>query len=107
VSTRALVQLPPTIRRGEVVEVRTTVSHPMESGQRRGSDGQMLPRDIIQRFEVRLDGQPVFAATLHPAIAANPFIAFSLRAERSGTLELLWRGMNGFEHRERVALEVA
>lgn len=105
-STRALVQLPATMRRGEVVEVRATVSHPMESGQRRGGDGQMLPRDIIQRFEARLGGELVFAATLHPAIAANPFIAFSLRAEHSGTLELSWQGMNGFEHRERVAFEV-
>lgn len=105
-STRALVQLPARIHRGELFELRCTIAHPMESGQRRGGDGQMLPRDIIQRFEARLDGQPVFAATLHPAIAANPFIAFWLRAERSGTLELHWQGMNGFEHRERVAFEV-
>ena len=92
-STRALVQLPARIRRGELFELRCTIAHPMESGQRRGGDGQMLPRDIIQRFEARLDGQPVFTATLHPAIAANPFIAFWLRAERGVQLGItaLWR----------------
>lgn len=105
-STRALVQLPSSIRRGDVVEVRTTVSHPMESGQRRGSDGQMLARNIIQRFECRLDGTLVFAANLHAAVSANPYIAFWLRAERSGTLELRWQGERGFEHREQRPFEV-
>ena len=104
---RALIQLPRSLRRGEPFEVRTLVGHPMETGYRRDSDGRMLPRDIVRRLEARLDGERVFAADLHPAIAANPFVAFWLVAERSGVLEVRWTGDNGFEHRERVDIAVA
>jgi sulfur-oxidizing protein SoxZ len=77
-ATRALVHLPKVLRRGEPFEVRTTLAHAMETGYRRDGDGNMLPRDIVRRLEVRLGGETVFAADLHPAIAANPYVAFPL-----------------------------
>ena len=87
-ATRALVHLPPAIRRGEAFEVRTTLAHPMETGYRRDSDGQMLPRDIVRRLEVRLGSELVFAADLHQAIAANPMHRLQLRwlHRQAGTL---------------------
>lgn len=105
-STRALIRLPKVIRAGEAFEVRTTLGHPMETGYRRDSDGVLQPRDIVRRFEARLDGETVFAADLHPAIAANPYVAFWLTAGRSGVLELHWTGDRGLDHRERVDLVV-
>lgn len=105
-ATRALLHVPKPLRRGEVFEVRATVQHAMETGYRRGSDGQMLARDIVRRIEARYDGALVFAADLYPAIAANPFVAFSLVATSSAPLELTWRGDNGFVHTERVDLVV-
>ncbi len=106
-ATRALVSLPKTIRRGEVFEVRTTLAHPMETGYRRDSDGRMLPRDIVRRMEVRHAGELVFAADLHPAIAANPYVAFWLLLPDSGTLEIRWTGDRGFAHTETVPLVIA
>ena len=106
-ATRALVNVPPVIRRGEVFEVRTTLAHPMETGYRRDGDGQMLPRDIARRMEVRLDGERVFAADLHPAMAANPYVAFPLRLQAGGTLHFRWTGDRGFEHTETLTISVA
>ena len=106
-TTRALVNVPPVIRRGEVFEVRTTLAHPMETGYRRDGDGQMLPRDIARRMEVRLDGERVFAADLHPAMAANPYVAFPLRLQAGGTLHIRWTGDRGFEHTETLTISVA
>lgn len=106
-TTRALVSLPPQLQRGQVFELRATLSHPMETGQRVGTGGERVPRDIVTRFEARLDGVLVFAADLFPAITANPYLAFPLRAERNATLQLTWTGDHGFEHRETVALVVA
>lgn len=105
-AVRALVQLPKSVRRGEVFEVRTLLGHPMETGYRRDSDGRMLARDIVRTLEVRLAGERVFAADLHPAIAANPYFAFSLVAQQGGPLEIRWRGDNGFAHTETVELVV-
>lgn len=105
--TRALVNLPESVPRGAVIEVRAILRHPMETGHRRDAGGSLVPRDIVTRFECRLDDALVFAADLYPAMAANPFIAFPLRAERGGTLVLTWTGDGGFRHEERRALVVA
>ena len=103
-SPRALIHLPATVRRGEVILVRTLIAHPMETGQRVDSGGQQVPRDIVRRLEARLDGELVFAADLHPAIAANPYIVFPLRVDAGGTLTVDWSGDRGFAHRERVEI---
>lgn len=105
-TARTLITVPKTARRGEVIEVRVTIGHPMETGYRPGADGKRLPRDIIQRFSCRYDGETVFAAELFPAISANPYIAFHTVATQSGTLEFRWEGDNGFSHTERVAISV-
>jgi sulfur-oxidizing protein SoxZ len=103
----ALIHLPARIERGSVVEIRTTLAHPMETGHRRDSGGTLLPRDIVTRFECRLDGQLVFEADLFPAIAANPYLAFPLRAERDGELRFVWEGDRGFRHQEVRRLVLA
>lgn len=104
--TRALVTLPATVARGEVIAVRTLVQHPMETGHRVDAEGRRLARRIVRRVEAHLDGERVFAAELQPAIAANPYLVFPLRAERSGELVVSWSGDGGFAHQERVALVV-
>lgn len=105
-TVRTLINLPKSARRGEVIEIRATIAHPMETGYRPDSQGRRLPRDIIRHFSCRYDGETVFTAELHPAISANPYLAFHTVATHSGTLELRWEGDNGFLHTERVAVSV-
>ena len=104
---RALINMPKTARRGEVIEIRALIGHPMETGYRPGADGVVQQRDIIRQFSVRYNGEQVFAAELHPAISANPYIAFHTVATESGTLEFSWKGDNGFSQTETVAITVA
>lgn len=103
---RALITMPATARTGEIVEIRTLIAHPMETGYRRGDDGSVLPRNLIRRFTCVYDGETVFAAELFPAVAANPLIAFSTVATVSGTLTFTWDGDNGFAQTERIAITV-
>lgn len=103
---RTLIQLPASARRGEVIEVSALIAHPMETGYRPGADGRVLPRDIVRRFACRYNGELVFAAELHPAIAANPYLAFHTLATESGTLEFEWTGDQGFSQVERRPLQV-
>lgn len=106
-ATRALVTVPRSARRGDIVEVRLLVQHPMETGYRTGNEGQPLPRDLVRRVECSFDGAAVFAADLHAAVAANPYLAFTLRIDGPGMLEVTWQGDNGFVHRERVAIALS
>lgn len=105
---RALVTLvPPMPRRGEPFEVRALVAHPMETGHRVSALGQRFARDIVRRVEARLDGELVFAWDLLPAIAANPYVAFSLVARSDGTLSVTWAGDRGFTQAVSVAVKLA
>lgn len=106
-SIRALIRLPAVARPGEVIEVRLLMQHPMETGFRPGADGRTVPRNIVRRIEASFDGERVFAADLFPAIAANPYLAFPLRALRSGTLAVSIEGDNGLSQRETAVLTVA
>ncbi len=89
------VVIPSTVAKGEVFQVKTIISHEMETGLRRDGQGNAIPRKIINRFVCRLNDAVVFSADLHEAIAANPFLEFSLRATESGRLEFIWEEDGG------------
>jgi sulfur-oxidizing protein SoxZ len=101
-----LVNVPARARRGEIIEIKTLLSHPMETGYRRTELGVPIPRDIIRKFVCTYNGTDVFSADLHPAIAANPFIVFTTIATESGVLVFHWTGDNGFSATESAALIV-
>jgi sulfur-oxidizing protein SoxZ len=103
---RTLIHMPGTARRGDAIEIRVLIAHPMETGFRAGVDGKPLPRDILRRFTCRYNGEVVFGAELFPAISANPYLAFHTLATESGTLEFEWQGDNGFAQVERATLAV-
>lgn len=103
---RTLIQAPPRARRGEVIELRATIAHPMETGLRVDGQGRPVRRDILTRFTCRYNAEVVFAAEWHPAIAANPQVRFFTVATTSGRLEFSWEGDHGFAQTESVALEV-
>ena len=103
---RVIVNVPATAKRGEVIEIRTLAGHDMETGFRRTQTGELVPRDIISRFVCTYNGVEVFRADLHPAIAANPLIAFSTIATESGTLEFRWSGDNNFSVTQTAAISV-
>jgi sulfur-oxidizing protein SoxZ len=103
---RVLINVPAKAKRGEVVELKTLISHPMESGYRVGPNGVLIPRDIITLFTCAYNGEEIFRAELSPAIAADPFIAFFATATESGTLTFQWSGDNGFSTTETAAITV-
>ena len=99
--------VPDTATAGEIVEIKALIRHPMESGHRRGSRGEVIERDIITRFECHYAGEQVFAADFHPGIAANPLLTFYIRAAQSGELRFEWTDQNGRSWSETATLNVA
>lgn len=76
---------------GDALEVRTLINHPMETGLREGSDGERLPRHIIEQFTVHLGDEVAFEAELHQSISANPYLRFHLTPQQSGELIFEWQ----------------
>jgi sulfur-oxidizing protein SoxZ len=104
--THALVNVPAKAKQGEIIEIKTLVSHPMETGYRRDEVGKVIPRDIIRRFTCTYNGVEVFRADLFPAISANPFISFFTRAAESGVITFNWTADNGEIHTETATIAV-
>jgi sulfur-oxidizing protein SoxZ len=105
-TARTLINVPAKARRGEVIEIKTLISHPMETGFRVGLNGALIPRDIITSFVASYNGEEIFRAEFFPAIAANPFVAFFTTATETGTIEFKWTGDNGFSVTEQAPITV-
>lgn len=100
------VKLPEKIRKGEPFEIKTLITHPMESGQRKDDKGGTIPRMIVNRFVCRLDGEEVFSADLAPAIAANPYLSFFAVAQASGKIAFEWIDDAGKSYTQATDLKV-
>ena len=88
--TKPRIKLPASAKVGEVIEIKTLVSHVMETGQRKDPDGKAIPRNIINAFSARFAGAEVFSAELHPGISANPYLSFFMKVPGPGEFEFTW-----------------
>ena len=89
------VQAPATAAKDEIIQIKTLISHPMETGLRYDGERRIIPRDIIHTFACQYNGEVVFSVDLHEAMAANPFLEFSMRATRSGLFQFIWQEDGG------------
>ena len=101
-----LVNAPKTAKKGDVVEIKALIMHPMETGFRAGPNGRLIPRNIIEHFVATWNGREIFRMRMSPAIAANPFVSFSTVATESGTIAFAWKGDEGFVAEHKVAVTV-
>ena len=102
----ALINVPKKAKRGEIIEIKTLMSHIMETGYRRTATGEIIPRDIITSFACRYNGVEIFRADLFPAIAANPFMTFFTVATESGKFDFEWVGDRGFSETASASILV-
>jgi sulfur-oxidizing protein SoxZ len=101
------LRVPPTAKRGEVIEIRLLLQHPMENGFRRDTLGRSVPRNIIHRLVARYDGREILRAELGTGIAANPYFAFFTRATASGDVEVSWEDDLGVKGSLKAPIEVS
>jgi sulfur-oxidizing protein SoxZ len=100
------VKLPKKASAGDVITIKTLISHPMESGQRKDKSGKPIPRQIINKFTCEFNGKPVFSCDIDPAISANPYFEFNAKVMESGTFKFTWVDDNGETYTHEQAIEV-
>ena len=103
----ARIQIPAKAKRGDIVEIRVLIQHPMETGYRRDDVGHLIKRNVINALTCRYNGVEVFRADLSSGVAANPYLQFYTVAEASGELEFTWIDDEGQQGSERQSIEVA
>ena len=101
------VKVPKTADAGEVVTIKTLISHKMESGQRKDKKtGELIPRKIINNFKAEFNGQLVFETDIEPAVSANPFIEFSMKVPETGDLVFTWTDDDGSVYTTKKTIKV-
>jgi sulfur-oxidizing protein SoxZ len=100
------VQVPPSVKRGDVLEVRVIVQHPMETGFRRDMNGREIPLNIVDRLACTYGGREVFRVEPGSGIAANPYFVFPVVATASGELAVEWSDDRGATGRVTVMVNV-
>lgn len=100
------IVMPATAKKGQVVEVKTIIQHPMETGYRRDHRGAVIPRDIIKRYVVTYKGEEVFTADATQGIAANPYFAFHFRATETAEVVFTWTDEKGDVTQQTRTLKV-
>lgn len=100
------VKVPKSASAGETITIKSLISHNMESGQRKDSDGNPIPRSIINRFVVDFNGQNVIDVTLEPAISTNPYFQFDAMVPEAGDFKFTWYDDDGSVYEESKAISV-
>jgi sulfur-oxidizing protein SoxZ len=101
------VKVPKSASAGEVITIKTLISHPMESGQRKDNDGNAIPRQIINKFTCEFNGQTVFSCDIEPAVSANPYLEFTAKVNEAGTFKFTWVDDDGsvYTDEKKIALK--
>ncbi|MGJ8605695.1 MAG: thiosulfate oxidation carrier complex protein SoxZ [Marivita sp.] len=100
------VKVPKSASAGEGIVIKTLISHPMESGQRKDGDGNPIPRSIINRFTCDFNGQNVIDVTLEPAISTNPYFEFEATVPEAGEFKFTWYDDDGSVYEDAKAITV-
>lgn len=100
------VKVPKQAAAGEVITIKTLISHKMESGQRKDSDGNVIPRSIINRFTCDFNGENVIEVTLEPAISTNPYFEFEAIVPEAGEFTFTWYDDDGsvYDTSKKIAI---
>ena len=100
------VKVPKTAAAGETITIKTLISHKMESGQRKDSDCNPIPRSIINRFTTEFNGENVVDVALEPAISTNPYFQFDAVVPEAGEFKFTWYDDDGSVYEETKSIKI-
>ena len=81
---------------GDETEVKVLMSHEMETGQRKDSQGKVIPAWFIQTVTVTHNDKVVLGAQWGPAVAKNPFMSFKFKGGAKGDkVKITWVDNHG------------
>jgi sulfur-oxidizing protein SoxZ len=77
-------------------DVRVLMTHPMETGQRKDPDGNLVPLHFIQNVTVQLNGKTVVDCQLSQGVSRNPVFSFRIKGgARGDKIAVAWQDNQG------------
>lgn len=78
-----------------VVQVKSIMNHPMETGQRKDKKGEKIPAHYISEIIVTANDKEVLNANWGPSVSKNPYLSFSYKGEKGEAIKLTWKDNKG------------
>ncbi len=94
-NARPRLRVPSSARAGEVIEIRTLIEHPMQTGLNEDARGQRQPRDMLARFVATANGADVFTVDFGNGTSANPALTFYARVDETTEFSFVWHHEDG------------
>ena len=86
-------------------DIRVLMSHPMETGQRKGPDGKLVPMHFIQNLTVKVNGKTVVEGQTSQAVSRNPVFTFRVKGGAKGDkVEVSWLDNQGETNKTETAV---
>jgi sulfur-oxidizing protein SoxZ len=91
------------VLRGNLVEVRVLMTHIMETGYRKDSNGVPVPAHFIRHVTATHNGREVLAAQWGPAISRDPYLEFRFADGAKGDkVRITWVDNLGYRRSDEV-----
>jgi sulfur-oxidizing protein SoxZ len=91
--------------KGDIADVRVLMVHPMETGQRKDTGGNLVPVHFIQEVQVLVNGRLALEGQISQAVSRNPVFSFRLKGVKAGDkLEIAWLDNRGERSRAEAAI---
>ncbi len=86
-------------------DIRVLMTPPMETGQRKDSEGKIVPLHCNQNLTVKANGRPVVEAQTSQAVSRNPVFSFRLKGGAKGDkIEVSWLDNHGESNSTEAAV---
>lgn len=107
-TSKPRVKAPKKATKGDIISIKTLISHIMETGLRKNKKtGEIIPRKIINKFIAKFNGEEFFSIDLDTAVSANPFFEFTMKVEEAGEFEFIWVDDDGQNYSKKSKLAVS
>ena len=94
--------------KGDYVEVKVLMSHPMETGRKKNDNGELIPAHFVQLVTATLNGKPVLEAQWGTGISKNPYLTFRIKGAKVGdTVAVTWHDNLGATATQDIAVTQA
>ena len=77
--------------KGDSVEVKALISHPMETGLRKDKKtGKAIPAHFIETVEVKKGDATIMTSYWSGGVSKNPYLSFKYNGAKGDVLTLTW-----------------
>ena len=84
------------VKKGALVEIKSLIKHPMESGLRKDkTTGELIPAYYIESVVVEYGNKEILKAKWSGAVSKDPFFSFFVKAGATGPLKIIWKDNKG------------